>query len=167
MSDIDYIELEIAEEPADPIEMEIPGTDAFALVAEGFATGTQDGAAVEEGSPYWHNNAKWYKEQAAQSAEDGADSAQAAAESAAASLENANRAASLIEDMTVEAVSLTAGSPATATVSEVDNHKHIVFGIPNASVTDGCVSTEKLDADLQWIGDLYVDSDGYLCQRSS
>lgn len=167
MADTDSIELEIAADPSDPIEMEIPGTDAFALVAEGFATGSQDGTPVQQGSPYWHNNAKWYKEQAEQAATEGADSAQDAAESAAASLENANRSASLIEDMTVAAEDLQAGSPASATVSEVDGHKHILFGIPLASVTDGCVSLGKLVQELQWIGGLYVDADGYLCQRAA
>lgn len=36
-----------------------------ALVAEGFAKGTQNGEAVGSGSPYYHNNAEYFKNQAA------------------------------------------------------------------------------------------------------
>lgn len=38
--------------------------DADALKAEGFANGTQNGTPVTSGSPYYENNAKWWKEQA-------------------------------------------------------------------------------------------------------
>ena len=37
---------------------------ANALKAEGYANGTQNGAAVPSTSPYYHNNAKYWKEQA-------------------------------------------------------------------------------------------------------
>lgn len=32
------------------------------LLAEGYSVGTQNGEEVAEGSPYYHNNAKWFKE---------------------------------------------------------------------------------------------------------
>ncbi len=61
-----------------------------ALKAEGFAVGQQNGSDVASGSPYYHNSAKYYKEQAADSAStastkagEAAASAQAAAQSAA------------------------------------------------------------------------------------
>jgi len=61
-----------------------------ALKAEGFAVGQQNGGDVASGSPYYHNSAKYYKEQAADSAStastkagEAAASAQAAAQSAA------------------------------------------------------------------------------------
>ena len=38
---------------------------AKALVSEGFALGTQNGVPVTSGSPYFENNSKWYKDQAA------------------------------------------------------------------------------------------------------
>jgi len=37
-----------------------------ALKSEGYSVGKQNGADVTSESPYWHNNAKWYKEQAEQ-----------------------------------------------------------------------------------------------------
>lgn len=46
-----------------------------ALKAEGYAIGTQGGTAAESGEDYYHDNAKWYKEQAASSASSAADSA--------------------------------------------------------------------------------------------
>ena len=46
-----------------------------ALESEGYAKGTQDGTAVESGSPYYQANAKYYKEQAAESAAAAAASA--------------------------------------------------------------------------------------------
>lgn len=36
---------------------------AKSLASEGYAVGTQDGVPVTQGSPYYHNNAKWYCEQ--------------------------------------------------------------------------------------------------------
>ena len=56
--------------------------EASAKESEGYATGKQDGEPVGDQSPYYHNNSKWYKEQAAQSAEDAAGSATGAGDSA-------------------------------------------------------------------------------------
>ena len=44
--------------------------DARALAAEGYALGTQRGVPVTEGSPYWHNNAKYWAEVVEQMAGD-------------------------------------------------------------------------------------------------
>jgi len=52
-----------------------------ALVAEGFAVGEQDGVPVTSESPYYHNNSKYYAEQAGQSATD-AETAKGLAEDA-------------------------------------------------------------------------------------
>ena len=54
-----------------------------ATKAEGYALGTNNGQAVDSDSPYYHNNSKYYSEQAASSASDASDSAAAAAASAA------------------------------------------------------------------------------------
>ena len=48
----------------------------------------------------------------------------------------ANAAATKINDMTVAASGLSAGSAPTATVSEVSGHKHIAFGIPKGEKGD-------------------------------
>ena len=50
---------------------------ASALVAEGYAAGTQNGTDVASGSPYFENNAKYYAEEAADSADEAAASAAA------------------------------------------------------------------------------------------
>ena len=44
-----------------------------ALKAEGYAVGKQNGADVESGSPYYHNNAKWYSDQSESWAVGGTD----------------------------------------------------------------------------------------------
>lgn len=45
-------------------EAALAEAEADALVAEGYAKGTQDGTPVGSGSPYYHDNAKHYKEEA-------------------------------------------------------------------------------------------------------
>lgn len=45
-------------------EAALAEAEADALVAEGYAKGTQDGVPVGSGSPYYHDNAKHYKEEA-------------------------------------------------------------------------------------------------------
>lgn len=52
-----------------------------------------------------------------------------AAEDAESAAERAEDAADALDDLTVEAVKVAAGGTPTATVSDVDGHKHIVFGI--------------------------------------
>ena len=42
------------------------GSNASALVAEGFSSGTQNGIPVTSESRYYHNNAEWFKNQASQ-----------------------------------------------------------------------------------------------------
>jgi hypothetical protein len=49
-------------------EAALAEAEADALVAEGYAKGTQDGTPVGSGSPYYHDNAKYYKEQAEEAA---------------------------------------------------------------------------------------------------
>ena len=64
------------------------GVETDALKAEGYAVGQQNGADVGSGSPYYHNNAKYFKEQAASSAT-AAGNAQTAAETAQGKAETA------------------------------------------------------------------------------
>lgn len=64
---------------------------------------------------------------------------------------NANTAAGKIDNMTVEATTLPAGSQATVSVTEVSGHKHITFGVPkgesgNETIDDtaGAGDTDKV-----------------------
>jgi hypothetical protein len=57
----------------------------------------------------------------------GANGAKTSANEAA---EKANKSAAKIDNMTVEAVTLEAGSDATVAISEKDGKKHIVIGVP-------------------------------------
>jgi len=72
---------------------------AEALKAEGYAVGKQDGVDVSSGSPYYHNNADYYADQAASSAtaaalsKTGADNAKLAAQTAQGKAEDAQTAA--------------------------------------------------------------------------
>ena len=47
-------------------EQIVDETDDNRLISEGYARGTQDGVEVQEGSPYYHNNAKYYMEQSSE-----------------------------------------------------------------------------------------------------
>lgn len=58
-----------------------------------------------------------------------ASAANTAAESATSAASSASSAAAKIDTLTVAAQTLAPGSSATAAVSEVDGHKHILFGI--------------------------------------
>ena len=60
---------------------------------------------------------------------------------------NANTAAGKIDNMTASATTLSAGSQATVSVTEVDGHKHIEFGVPK-----GESGNETID-DTAGIGD--------------
>ena len=62
----------IAEEAFDEFEED---AEALALQSEGWAEGTQDGEPVEEGSPYYEHNAKYWAGESADSADDAGDSA--------------------------------------------------------------------------------------------
>ena len=70
--------VERAEAAAETAEQHEADAGADALKAEGYATGTQDGQAVEEGSDYYHNNASYFAGLASEKAEAAAGSASAA-----------------------------------------------------------------------------------------
>lgn len=81
--------------------------DGRALAAEGYAVGTQRGVPVEEGSPYYHNNAKYWAEVVASRAAElgeltaearqAIDDANAAVRAAAGAAHDATEAAGLAE----------------------------------------------------------------------
>ena len=62
-------------------------------IPEGWAVGTADGVPVSSESPFWHNNAKYYAEQAGADAAQTAVDAQESAESAQSALESKEAAA--------------------------------------------------------------------------
>lgn len=83
-------------------------------------------------------------EQGTAAANAAATSANSAASAANTAATAADTAATAIQTLTVEASNLTPGSTATATVSTVDSHKHIAFGIPighTPNLTIGTVQT--------------------------
>lgn len=81
--------------------------DGRALAAEGYAVGTQRGVPVEEGSPYYHNNAKYWAEvvesratalgELTAEARQAIDDANAAVRAAAGAAHDATEAAGLAE----------------------------------------------------------------------
>lgn len=73
------------------------------------------------------------KASAANTAAENANTKATAANNAATA---ANNAAGKISNMTVAASGLAAGASPTATISEVDGHKHILFGIPKGDTGD-------------------------------
>ena len=85
--------VERAETAAENAEQKEADASADALKAEGYALGTQDGQAVEEGSDYYHNNASYFAGQASEKATAAAGSATAAAGSASAASGSASAAA--------------------------------------------------------------------------
>lgn len=102
--------VERAETAAENAEQKEADASADALKAEGYALGTQDGQAVEEGSDYYHNNAAYFSGQASAQAEAAAGSASAAgaaktdAEAARAGAEQAEANARTIVDGAVVTV---------------------------------------------------------------
>lgn len=72
----------------------------------------------------------------AQAAETAAGSASSAAQAANTAASAANAAAGKINELTVAASGLAAGADPTAAVSEVNEHKHIAFGIPKGEKGD-------------------------------
>jgi hypothetical protein len=87
--------------------------DGRALAAEGYAVGTQRGVPVEEGSPYYHNNAKYWAEVVASRAAElgeltaearqAIDDANAAVRAAAGAAHDATEAAGLANEKSAEA----------------------------------------------------------------
>ena len=87
--------------------------DGRALAAEGYAVGTQRGVPVEEGSPYYQNNAKYWAEVVASRAAElgeltaearqAIDDANAAVRAAATAAHDATEAAGLANEKSAEA----------------------------------------------------------------
>lgn len=99
----------------DPIEVGITvdmQDSANVQRAEAWAVGTRHGTPVSSEDPTYHNNSKYY------------------AEEAAAQVAEINNASAKIDNMDAETTTLGVGEDATVTVTEVGGHKHLAFGIP-------------------------------------
>ena len=131
------------------------GVEADALKAEGFAVGQQDGVDVGSGSPYYHNNAKYFKEQAAGSAT-AAGNAQTAAETAQGKAEDAQAAAEDAAAAAQSAMSTKADKVANATVG------HVAALDVNGNLTDNGNKYKPDPKDETMALRVGVDSDGRL-----
>ena len=131
------------------------GVEADALKAEGFAVGQQDGVDVGSGSPYYHNNAKYFKEQAAGSAT-AAGNAQTAAETAQGKAEDAQAAAENAAAAAQSAMSTKADKVANATVG------HVAALDANGNLTDNGNKYKPDPKDETMALRVGVDSDGRL-----
>ena len=129
--------------------------EADALKAEGFAVGQQDGVDVGSGSPYYHNNAKYFKEQAAGSAT-AAGNAQTAAETAQGKAEDAQAAAEDAAAAAQSAMSTKADKVASATVG------HVAALDANGNLTDNGNKYKPDPKDETMALRVGVDSDGRL-----
>lgn len=155
--------VERAEAAAETAEQHEADAGADALKAEGYATGTQDGQAVEEGSDYYHNNAAYYSGQASAQAEAAAGSATTAAghataageaktdaetakRNAEAAQEGAETAKRKAEEAEQAILDLTAGATVDANtgtpsvevnVTETGGHKNLAFIFRNLKGAKG------------------------------
>ena len=144
-----------AEDAQTAAEAAEAGVEADALKAEGFAVGQQDGVDVGSGSPYYHNNAKYFKEQAAGSAT-AAGNAQTAAETAQGKAEDAQAAAEDAAAAAQSAMSTKADKVANATVG------HVAALDANGNLTDNGNKYKPDPKDETMALRVGVDSDGRL-----
>ena len=105
--------------------------------AEGWAAGTRDSAAVPDTDPAWHNNAKYYMEQAGESERHAGQAKEAAEEAARQAGTDANRA---------EQAANTAGFMEVS----IDGNGHLIY-----------LRTDQVDADFR------LDGNGHLILMSA
>jgi hypothetical protein len=98
--------------------------------ANNAATNANNKAQAAETATTNANNAASNADNKANAAQTAAVNADNRANAAQTAANNANAAANKINNMTVAASGLPAGSSPSATISEVDGHKHIAFAIP-------------------------------------
>lgn len=105
--------------------------------AEGWAVGQRDGEDVPDTDPAWHNNAKYYMEQAGEHERDAGQAKEAAEEAARQAGTDANRA---------EQAANTAGFMEVS----IDGNGHLIY-----------LRTDQVDADFR------LDEDGHLILMSA
>ena len=111
--------IEKAAELAENIAIYVTTIHEDALKAEGYAVGKQNGVDVGSGSEYFHNNAKYHKEQAAISATNASNAASTASNAASTATTKASQATSAASTATSKASeATTAAQTATTKASE-------------------------------------------------
>lgn len=140
---------------------------ADALEAEGYAVGKQNGTDVGSSSPYYHNNAKYYKEQAAasatsaESAKTAAQAAQAAAETAAATFETDTTLAvsGKAADAKVTGDNFTQLSTAITENTQNLFSANKIYNRNGLAINDGVVTNTATDTrnNLQFLVSIYND----------
>jgi hypothetical protein len=103
-------------DPEHGAQSEEAQTHVYSQQSEAWAVGTIDGAPVESTDPQYHNNSKYYSEQAAGSATSAAGSATAAAGSATAAAGSATAAAGSASDAAGSATAAAAVQAAVETM---------------------------------------------------
>ena len=97
--------------------VEMGGT-ASEYNAEAWAVGERGGVPVSSTDQTYHNNSKYYAEQAAED------------------VQEVNNASAKIDNMTVEGNTGAPGSSVAVAITEVSGHKHIAFTIPQGAKGD-------------------------------
>lgn len=113
-------------DPENGAQSEEAQTHVYSQQSEAWAVGTIDGAPVESTDPQYHNNSKYYAEQAAGSAADAADSATEAAGSATSAAGSATEAAGSASDA---AGSATAAAGSAATAAAIRDAVEAILGV--------------------------------------
>jgi len=104
-----------------------------ATAANNAATNANEKAGLANSAATNANEKAGLANSAATNANEKATAANNAAQLANEAADDANAASAKIDNMTVKANVLPAGSAPTATVSDVSGHKHIAFGIPRGN----------------------------------
>ena len=145
---------------------QIANASEYADLAERYAKGTSNEAAVQEGTAGYHDNSKYYKE-LAESANTAAQSAKTAAEAWAtggssgtpSATNNAKYYSDRYNNMTVEAEKVGPLLPATATITTVNGHYNIAFEIPQGDglhVSGYATSGSNLPTASQHSNEVYL-----------
>lgn len=111
------------------LEAALDEAEADALIAEGYAKGTQNGTPAASGEPYYQDNAKYYNEQAAMSASNASDSATTAGNAATTATNKAGEASTSATN---------AGNSATSAAADALKSEGYAVGKQNGTaVTSG------------------------------
>ena len=159
--------------------------DADALKAEGYAVGKQNGTDVASGT-YYHNNAKYYKEQAASSAQTAtqkASDASGSANTASQKATDASNSATAASGSANTASQKATAASGSASAAAADALKAEGYALGKQNGTDvGSSSTyyennakyysDRAHADAEEVEELihgltvtglWIDSEGYIC----
>lgn len=110
--------------------------------SEAWAVGTRDGVPVDEEDPVYHNNSKWYAEQAELSKTAASNSEHTATEKASEASESASTAGAAKTDAEAAAAAAAASAEAAASVFSVVGN--VAFSVlPNGQVRETWTKEEE------------------------